>query len=200
MTKQENIQYTNSFATDIWTEKNNSGTGQNSSVPSKNKATYTDEDKLDIKPKAIPNDVSVYDVAAYILKQIKECSTMKLHKLLYYCQAWSLVWDEKSLFPEPIEAWANGPVVRDFFNFHKGRYSISYDNMTIGNENKLSIDQKDTIDNVLKFYGDKPAQWLIDLTHTEAPWKNARKGYTSMERGNTIITNDSIAEYYSSLS
>ena len=101
---------------------------------------------------------------------------------------------------EPIEAWANGPVVRDFFNFHKGRYSISYDNMTIGNENKLSIDQKDTIDNVLKFYGDKPAQWLIDLTHTEAPWKNARKGYTSMERGNTIITNDSIAEYYSSLS
>jgi len=60
MTKQENIQYTNSFATDTWTEKNNSGTGQNSSVPSKNKATYTDKDKMDIKPKAIPNDVSFF--------------------------------------------------------------------------------------------------------------------------------------------
>ena len=31
---------------------------------------------------------------------------MKLQKLVYYSQAWSLIWDEKPLFEEEIEAWA----------------------------------------------------------------------------------------------
>ncbi|MDY6802276.1 MAG: DUF4065 domain-containing protein, partial [Cyanobacteriota bacterium] len=55
--------------------------------------------------------VKVMDVAAYILKKLGPLSAMKLHKLLYYSQAWSLVWDEQPLFSERIEAWANGPVI-----------------------------------------------------------------------------------------
>jgi hypothetical protein len=35
---------------------------------------------------------------------------MKLHKILYYCQAWSLVWDDKPLFRERIEAWVTVPL------------------------------------------------------------------------------------------
>ena len=58
--------------------------------------------------------VSVLDVAAYILKKLGSMTTMKLQKLVYYSQAWSLVWDEQSLFIESIEAWANGPVVSDW--------------------------------------------------------------------------------------
>lgn len=197
MNKQENKQYRSSDGANTWNEKEFNNTGSHSPIPSE-MVSYSPENTHQIASKR--QDISVFDVAAYILKQIKECSTMKLHKLLYYCQAWSLVWDEKSLFSEPIEAWANGPVVRDLFNFHKGWYSLSYANLSIGNENKLSKEQKETIESVLQYYGDKPAQWLIDLTHTEAPWKNARKGYGPMERGNTIITNDSMAEYYSSLS
>src|SRR5260221_11586367 len=63
--------------------------------------------------------VSVFDVAAYIIKKMGPVSAMKLHKLIYYCQAWSLVWDERPLFQEKIEAWANGPVIRDLFVFHR---------------------------------------------------------------------------------
>ncbi len=56
------------------------------------------------------------DVARYILElQGGEVSTMKLQKLMYYSQAWSLVWDEKPLFDAHIEAWANGPVIRELF-------------------------------------------------------------------------------------
>jgi len=50
--------------------------------------------------------LSVHDVAAYILKKQGEMSAMKLQKLVYYSQAWSLVWDEKPLFRAQIEAWA----------------------------------------------------------------------------------------------
>ena len=47
----------------------------------------------------------VLDVAAYILKKQGPMTAMKLQKLVYYCQAWSLVWQSKPLFPNDIEAW-----------------------------------------------------------------------------------------------
>lgn len=143
--------------------------------------------------------VSVFDVATYILRIKKSCTTMKLHKLLYYCQAWSLVWDEKPLFKQQIEAWANGPVIRELFNFHKGMYIITYMDMTLGDESNLSTNQKSNIDEVLGFYGDKSAQWLIDQTHLEAPWLQARKGLEQTDRGCRVIELDSIHSYYSSL-
>jgi len=54
---------------------------------------------------------SCFDVAKYILEKKKQMTAMKLQKLVYYSQAWSLVWDEKPLFDEPVEAWINGPMV-----------------------------------------------------------------------------------------
>ena len=69
--------------------------------------------------------VSVFDVACYVMSRVKECTTMKLQKLLYYCQAWYLVWNDKPLFSENIEAWANGPVIRELYNFHKGLFTIT---------------------------------------------------------------------------
>ena len=53
--------------------------------------------------------VNVLDIAAYILCKQGAMTAMKLQKLVYYSQAWSLVWDDKPLFRERIEAWANGP-------------------------------------------------------------------------------------------
>lgn len=140
---------------------------------------------------------SVFDVASYILKKIGETSTMKLQKLVYYCQAWSLVWDENPLFEEKIEAWANGPVVRDLFFFHQGMFKISY--VAIGNPNLLNEEQKETIDAIIKYYGDKKAQWLIDLTHSEEPWKQARADLPISVRSDKEISLESMAEYYSSL-
>jgi uncharacterized phage-associated protein len=96
--------------------------------------------------------VSAKDVAAYILKKIGPMTTMKLQKLLYYCQAWSLVWDEKPLFHEEIEAWANGPVVREVFNEHRNLFTLD---RVSGYPSKLSSVQKETVDNVLSYYGDK---------------------------------------------
>lgn len=143
------------------------------------------------------HEVNVFDVAAYILKKIGSMSTMKLQKLAYYAQAWSLVWDERPLFKEEIEAWANGPVIRDLFYFHRGQFLIS--SIPIGNPDLLNDKQRETIDAVLEFYGDKPAQWLIDLSHKEGPWQEARKGLPLNGSSNRIIRLDSMADYYSSL-
>ena len=140
---------------------------------------------------------SVKDVAAYILEKLGEITAMKLQKLAYYSQAWSLVWDEKLLFPERIEAWANGPVVPDLYEAHKGVFKLS--KLSCGNPSLLDSLETETIDKVLEFYGDKSSQWLSDLTHKEDPWLNAREGLEPGERGNNEITHAAMAEYYGSL-
>lgn len=135
---------------------------------------------------------SARDVAQYILKDSGPTSAMKLQKLVYYSQAWSLVWDDNILFPEPIEAWENGPVVRDLWESTRGRFRI--ENVPGSFPNKLDKTQRKTVDRVIKFYGKKDAQWLSDLTHMERPWKEA------WERGrNTEISLETMSEYYSTL-
>ena len=148
-------------------------------------------------PDPEPPRIQVFDIAAYILERMGAMTTMKLQKLVYYSQAWSLVWDEKPLFEENVEAWANGPVVRDLFDYHRGVYEIS--SMPIGNSRLLNQVQQETIDAVLDYYGNKPSQWLIELTHMEDPWVEARKGLLPLERGNRVIPLDAMADYYSSL-
>ena len=141
--------------------------------------------------------VSVLDVAAYILeKQPKKqpITAWKLQKLVYYCQVWSLVWDEKPLFKEKILAWANGPVVKELYKQHKGLFYVKQ--MPKGHSKHLSKNQKDTIDHVLKAYGDKTAQWLSDLTHLEEPWIDARKDLKPGERGEAEIQLSIMHEYY----
>ena len=140
---------------------------------------------------------NVLDVAAYILERQGPMTTWKLQKLVYYCQAWSLVWDDDILFPEEIEAWANGPVVRELYNAHRGKYRISC--LHKGCPEILTETQRETVDAVLAFYGDKSPQWLSDLTHMESPWQSARRGIPDGERGNTVIPKESLAEYYGSL-
>ena len=143
---------------------------------------------------------NVFDTAKYVLEKKGPLSTMKLQKLCYYAQAWSLVWDDDELFPEEFEAWANGPVCRQLYDFHRGQYKISaaqiHDGKLAGN---LTDNQKDTIDHVLEHYGEKDAQWLSTLTHMEDPWQNARKGYAPGELCNVVISKADMAEYYGSL-
>ena len=142
---------------------------------------------------------NVFDVADYILKGSGEMPAMKLQKLVYYSQAWSLVWDEAPLFQEGIEAWANGPVVRALYARHRQNYFANRTQFEDGNCDALTQDQRETIDAVLHYYGDKSSQWLSDLTHMEDPWMDAREGLEAGERGQNEITHAAMAEYYTGL-
>jgi uncharacterized phage-associated protein len=141
--------------------------------------------------------VSAHDVAAYILEKYGPISAMKLQKLVYYAQAWSLVWDDRPLFSERIEAWANGPVVRDLYDRHRGKFEVR--DWPDGDPGKLSTADRATLDAVLGFYGDKPAQWLSDLTHSERPWREARRGAPEGAPSTAVISPESMRAYYGSL-
>ena len=141
---------------------------------------------------------TVRDVAAYILSKQSPMTAMKLQKLCFYSQAWSLVWDEKPLFNDNFEAWANGPVCPVLYYYHRGKFQVGSGDIE-GNPSAIDSVGVETIDAVLENYGDKSSQWLSDLTHSESPWKDAREGLKPGERGEKIISTASIAEYYGSL-
>ena len=142
---------------------------------------------------------TVFDVARYILEQRGSMSAMKLQKLVYYSQAWSLVWDERPIFPEKIKAYENGPVCGPLFGEHRGRFTVEAKHINSGNVSRLDKDARKTIDAVLKFYGDQTAQWLSDLTHRETPWKTAREKVVPGTKGDPVIPLEAMRDYYKGL-
>ncbi len=142
---------------------------------------------------------SIFDVAKYILSEKGEMSTWKLQKLCYYSQAWSLAWTEEPLFQEEFEAWANGPVCPDLFREHKGMFMCSKTNLSKGNPDNLSEDQKDTINIVLKDYGQMEPYELREMTHKEDPWKKARGTLAEGASCNNVISKEYMGTYYGSL-
>jgi uncharacterized phage-associated protein len=129
---------------------------------------------------------TVHDVAAYILAKRGEMGTMKLQKLVYYSQAWSLAWDGRPLFDEPIQRWDWGPVVPALYSSHRKMPSI--DRLDRGNPEALGPGDAATIDAVLRVYGDRSEWWLSNLTHAERPWREAAR--------NQVIGHGELAEYY----
>lgn len=133
------------------------------------------------------------DVAAYILAHRGPLSAMKLQKLVYYSQAWALAWTERPLFPNRIEAWANGPVVRDLYAAHRGEFEVS---AIPGDPQALDEKAVAIVDAVLDAYGHQSPQALSELTHSEQPWIEARRGAAPGSRSEAEITPRAMRAYY----
>ena len=138
---------------------------------------------------------NVHDVAAYSLGKTGEITAMKLQKLVYYAQAWHAVWSDHALFDEEIQAWANGPVVYDLYQKHKGQFRVAA--WPDGDASSLSTDEADSVDVVLGAYNGFTAHQLSEMTHREDPWLDARNGLDDGVRGNRTITVGAMVEYYS---
>ena len=136
---------------------------------------------------------TVQDVANYMIGW-RAMTAMKLQKLVYYSQAWHLAEYGKPLFRETIEAWANGPVVRELYDHHRGEYTVI--RWPWGDQHELTDKERDSIDLVLRTYGAKDPQWLSDETHSEPPWQQAREGLPPGGRSSTPIAVGSMRDYY----
>lgn len=140
---------------------------------------------------------NVHDVADYIVAARGPMTTMKLQKLAYYSQAWHLVWDGEPLFDAPIQAWMNGPVVRELYHQHRGQFHVS--SWPAGDSSRLTETETETIDAVLDAYGHLTPQQLSDLTHSEPPWQEAREGLAPTDRSEKPISLDTMQQYYDAL-
>jgi uncharacterized phage-associated protein len=140
----------------------------------------------------------VFDVAKYILINAGNMSAMKLQKLVYYSQAWALAWLERPMFEERFEAWAGGPVSPDLYIRHRGQFIVDQSIVSDGSVDALENSDRQTIDQVIEFYGKHSAQWLSDLTHLENPWIAARLRAGALPGAfcTEEVTVADMAEYY----
>jgi uncharacterized phage-associated protein len=119
--------------------------------------------------------VTVIDVASYILQKQGPMTTMKLQKLCYYSQMWHSYFLKKKLFKEDVQAWSYGPVTYELFDIHKGKYQISYEELQSSRSSALDADASAVIDQVLIAYGGLTGAQLSDLSHSESPWILSRE-------------------------
>lgn len=140
---------------------------------------------------------TVLDVAAFILREKGGMTTMELQKLVYYSQAWCLVWFGEPLFPEEIQAWAYGPVCPALFYQHQGKLKVH--SIEEGDPERVPAGRREAIRGVVKHYSTLTAQQLSDLTHYEDPWRIARGGLPASVRSTAPISHDSMRTYYGSL-
>lgn len=141
---------------------------------------------------------TAHDVAAYVLHAHGPMTAMKMQKLAYYSQAWHLAWEDKPLFEEDIQAWANGPVVYSLYDKHRGMFEVS--SWQWGNHASLTAGEKETVDAVIDAYGKFSAHELSEMTHREDPWLRARANLPEGARSANTISQASMHEYYHGLS
>lgn len=99
---------------------------------------------------------------------------LKVQKLLYYSQGFNKIINKEQLFPEKIMAWQYGPVVEKVFVSLK-KYGANGINEKM--QTSKAIDSK--VENVLNLVYNKLGQFsafkLVDLTHSETPWKETEQ-------------------------
>jgi len=135
--------------------------------------------------------VSAHDVARELRSRLGSAGKLKIQKLLYYAQGWSLAWRDDQLFEEPIEAWAQGPVVGIIWTDERhGR--------TTPAPQDLSGGQLAVIDYVAERYGSFSGAALAAFTHAEDPWRNASEIGGGRSRRNQTITLDAMRAWFRS--
>ena len=163
--------------------------------------------------------LSVVDLAVFIIpdkdnKLQKPMTLRKLQKIAYYCQAWSLVWDEVPLFKEDIVACPHrGPIIPALEEYAVNRFAkvrtikegvygafdtemdLCFDGLS-NRHDKLKKYQEKTVLSVLNEYGGSDVDSLEDLSKQEGPFKKA-----IAQGGNQkpLITLESLERYYSAL-
>lgn len=139
---------------------------------------------------------SCFDVAKYFLAQSSEdagdlISNLKLQKLVYYAQGFSLALTGSPMFAEHLEAWLHGPVVPDLYREYKTFGSGHIPHPEGFDLNVFSAEERELLDEVYEFYGQYSAWRLRQLTHGEMPWRESYK-----EGLNREISLDSLRRYF----
>lgn len=123
----------------------------------------------------MPN-LTAHDVAKYILASVDPevgdlISNLKLQKLCYYAQGFSLALLGRPLFDDPIAAWQHGPVVPAVYHAYKEFGANAIPAPADIDFSRFSQDERDLLDEVYSTYGQFSAWKLRNMTHEEPPWR-----------------------------
>lgn len=138
----------------------------------------------------------ILDVAQFIYDELGWVDAWRLEKLTYYADSWFAAWYGEPLFKESFEAWVDGPVAPVLYHANKGRLSATSRDLPGGDGAALFPREKTAISSVLNFYGAWTKEQLIEQTHQEEPWLEAREGLGKHARSNNAISKETTMRFY----
>ncbi|MBD3362697.1 DUF4065 domain-containing protein [Candidatus Dojkabacteria bacterium] len=145
---------------------------------------------------------SALDIAKFFIwkasKEGKSITNKQLQKLLYYSQAWHLVYKEEPIFKEEIEAWVHGPAIKVVYNKYK-KYGYRPIELKVNDAEISDIPNQDLLEEIWRVYGKYDGDYLEQLSHNEDPWQNARGQIHASVSSNNVISLEDMKAYYSSL-
>ena len=111
---------------------------------------------------------------------------MKMHKLMYFSQRESLMYNIEPLFDGTFYGWKYGPVLKEVRS--------AYKNNTLASESSetLSDSTLKLLKSVMERYGSLSSWKLSSLSHEEFSWKKARKGLEAADDGNVELSLDAM--------
>ena len=124
--------------------------------------------------------LSAKDVAEYFLTIIdrddagESLTNLKIQKLLYYAQGFSLAIHRRPLFSEKIVRWNLGPVVIEVYEYYKQFGADSIPKPENFDVTKFNSDEIYLINEVFEVYGQFSAAALVNMTHDEPPWRSTK--------------------------
>lgn len=140
---------------------------------------------------------NVHDVAAYVVGSFEApISTMKLQKLTYFGQGWSLGLLDRPMFSEDFEAWRRGPVCDPLYQRHRGEFNVgAWD----GDADAIGEREKYVLEAMLANYGALSGLELGELTHRQGtPWSEVRRqsGLAEAASSKVQIPKDLMKSYF----
>ena len=122
-------------------------------------------------------------------------TNMRLQKLLYYVQGWSIARRGKPAFDDRLEAWEHGPVVPTVYRLLRdnGKNPISAEQL---NAEPVDDELKKFIASVWSDYRSDSAIRLRYKTHAEDPWKDAWAKRHKPNHCQEEITVGSLEEFF----
>lgn len=122
---------------------------------------------------------------------------LKLQKLVYYAQAWSLALLDRPLFAEDVRAWAHGPVVLSVWHEFKRH---GWDALPPPDEvPEFDDESAELLRDVMRSYGEHSARKLEELTHAEEPWLRARGSLPPEASSSAVIPTEHMRRFYQKL-
>lgn len=111
---------------------------------------------------------------------------MKMHKLMYFSQRESLMYNNEPLFEGTFYGWKYGPVLKEVRSAYLTGTLFSNVHESVAEKTRTQLKS------VLDRYGSLSSWKLSSLSHEEFSWKKARTGLEPDDDGNVELLLDAM--------
>lgn len=139
-------------------------------------------------------------VASYLMDRVEDETGVQLQMLLYYAQGCYLALHGQPLFDEPIEASADGPVVRRVLQRRRGKRTTPAWRRAAAGRTSTDVDfpyeTRQILNLVAETLGSLNPDDLAESARQEPPWRTARRGIPDGAPSRRVVKLDDMKPYF----